>query len=125
MPSVRQDFASALRFLLLPHSSHLLERVLRSVSHNVRFVMIAEYGDDSKNCEKLCACSIWISKNWHTGAPVSENWVKRKPALIRPCTTSTTTTARFCIVIQGVDNPDQAPLRPAQGTQKRAQYSPT
>jgi len=32
-----------------------------------------------------------------------------KPALIRPCTT----TARLCILMQGVDNPDQAPLRPA------------
>src|SRR5215218_4085118 len=33
----------------------------------------------------------------------------RKPARRHPCTTS----ARFCIRMQGVDNPEQAPLRPA------------
>src|SRR5215217_8427626 len=35
---------------------------------------------------------------------VSESWVKRKLTRLRP----STITARFCILIQGVDNPDQA-----------------
>src|SRR5215207_1203807 len=34
-----------------------------------------------------------------------------------------TTTARFCILIQGVDNPDQAPLHPAPVPPFRARYS--
>ena len=33
-------------------------------------------------------------------------------------------TARFCILIQGVDNPEQAPLRSALRPQNQAQYSP-
>src|SRR5919107_3437341 len=46
---------------------------------------------------------------------VSENGQSWNPALLRPYTT----TARSCILIQGVDNPDQAPLRP--GTTVQAQ----
>src|SRR5215217_4550886 len=51
---------------------------------------------------------------------VSENGECRKPARLRPCTTTTTTTttttARLCILMQGVDNHDQAPIRsPVKG----------
>src|SRR5215217_6296148 len=55
----------------------------------------------------------------HCPVRVSENGVCRKPARLRPGTTS----ARFCILIQGVDNLEQAPLRPAPIPQNQPLYS--
>src|SRR5215212_11546899 len=56
----------------------------------------------------------------HCPVRVSENGVCWKPARLRPGTT----TARFCILIQGVDNLDQAPLRPYSAQPSILRYSP-
>src|SRR5215217_1424640 len=65
----------------------------------------------------FCGCSPHTKGGRHCGPLfpyllVSENGECRKPARLRPCTT-TTTTARFCILMQGVDNHNQAPIRPS------------
>ena len=57
----------------------------------------------------------------------------RRPAKERLCelyqcgwsaSTTPAAIARFCILIQGVDNPDQAPLRPVRLPQQQPRYSP-
>ena len=54
------------------------------------------------------------------GLAYALSWILESPLAYAPALLC----ARFCLLIQGVDNPDQAPLLPAPAPQNRPRYSP-
>src|SRR5215216_1490756 len=86
-------------------------RSARGRSRAVRLGLMPEYSEIVVFKRHLSYCKT-LSKSTigsFREAPVPEAWFSR--------------TAKFCILIQGVDNPDQAPLRPAAVPPFRTKYS--
>ena len=68
----------------------------------------------------MCDGDLLVLVAFATGSVISENSVQET----RPPTPLHYYSARFCILIQGVDNPDQALIHSAIGELIEAGYSP-